>query len=1339
MFKQLSAILVPVLVLLVILSEINSSGFYSDAELKKAREQSVEYARQGDYEQAIERFVALVDIANENQNVWADYLTVLNWAGQHEKAVELATNLELNTAPLYALDALFDSAVKTKDYALALQVAEAGLTVSEQPQSYAIDKASLLIREQLYLEADRLISLALQQQSGNKELLIKQLVVRHKLEPAKVRQDIENLLAKYPDNRELQVLLADVAVYEARQGDYVKALATLSYLVELDSDNAKTVSDYLVVLAWDGQYNKAASLFLQRGASVFEDYALEEAAGALYESGYYAEAEAVYADLAKSDPDKLDYHLALVRARLALNKIDQAREGIQFLLEKHPDDIATLMVAADVYEITGDSDRAFRVYNNLIGSKEQPESYYRRWFHHAEKAILQYGYSGYKQLLWRAFDEHEVLRQLLLADYFALLLRNSDFQKAEIVRPDVVPASDAERITEKVARVARDRRRTEQAIALYRWGIKQYPDNRQLELGLALSFSEAGNYKQADKIFGRLTARKPRSVQVWNAAVYHYRASGNEQELLNSLAQLVDISNGRSDYMNSWLQVLLAGDSTGKTASVSKMLQRYRTNSRLKAELILLLSDADDCQSAVSLMDSLNADKLASGLLEQVAFRARSCLAMSQAKRFYLAGLKSNPDKAVFAAGTLLVYAETKDAVNLQKSIRDYGDKYDEDKEFLEAKGYAYHTMGGYESARETYSQILERWPSDSDAYIQWVMNTNYAGDPENAISRAREKPGLFGVMHWRRLYSDRAALAIRQAGKQRHDKALHEKALAYIDEYLGFIQRELPGEETIRRQAEMDRLVALRNMDRNEEVIENYKALNLTVQETPVYVLREVADAHIALQQPRPAIDLLRTAREKSKDDVDIISRLFYAYLDNEQYDDAQQVLRELLNRFEGVEGGGVHWTKRLEAMFSAYRNDLEKAQQLLEGYLLPEPGNSPTRNDLATIYRWRGWPVKALVQYDKVLQAESGQVEALVGKAYAQLDLWQFDEAHQVASPLIAEHGDERSVQQLQERLAIRHMRELDSRVMVGHSGANGNGSGAMGDDDIVVESRLFDKPYKEHYRPFLHQYYARADFDRFEGDGEISRLGVGVQYRDNGVEINAELSEALNGNNGFGVTLDGSWRIDDHWTIAGNLQTYSLDVPLRAINAEADGKSVTVAAQYRWNEQRRLKASISQVNIDKGEFPSGAKFDSNRRHAFSLIHSHDVYSNEHHKLSLIEQAYYSQNTDAGKVIYYNPESEWLAHVAIQYIGVLHRRYEKKHTHRLTVGLGHYDQEDYSDNISSEHFGSDAVWDVEYEHVWHMSNTLRVNLGLLHRRRTYDGDSEEYDAIYAGVNWRF
>jgi biofilm PGA synthesis protein PgaA len=404
---------------------------------------------------------------------------------------------------------------------------------------------------------------------------------------------------------------------------------------------------------------------------------------------------------------------------------------------------------------------------------------------------------------------------------------------------------------------------------------------------------------------------------------------------------------------------------------------------------------------------------------------------------------------------------------------------------------------------------------------------------------------------------------------------------------------------------------------------------------------------------------------------------------------------------------------TEIISAMFEAYQNRLQEAQTRLEKLQKLYPDNADIQLRLAQIYRWRGWPRRALAAYRSVEERASDKISVQVGEVAALNDMHAFKEADEQLRQLIATAPHHPEIMRAQQEQLERKRWDYSAQVVVGKSTDNP----VTGGRDIAFEQKLYSPPLAEQFRAFVHQRYDWADFP--EGAGSADRLGVGGDYRSPNADVSMEISNR-NPSSEIGLTADGEWKFNDRLSVFGEVQTDSNQVPLRALNADIDGHSATIGALYRVDEAHALRASYSRADFS----------DGNRRNAILAQYEQRLFAGAHDQLTGILQGYYSDNSAGNEVPYFNPDSEQAIGAALKYEGILSRRYERSWSHYVQLGVGNYAQ---------QHFGSGVIWDAEYGQRWQLSQGLSLNYGVLYRSRIYDGSREGYGALVGGVNWRF
>ncbi|HET8711189.1 MAG TPA: hypothetical protein VFM32_07425, partial [Spongiibacteraceae bacterium] len=555
---------------------------------------------------------------------------------------------------------------------------------------------------------------------------------------------------------------------------------------------------------------------------------------------------------------------------------------------------------------------------------------------------------------------------------------------------------------------------------------------------------------------------------------------------------------------------------------------------------------------------------------------------------------------------------------------------------------------------------------------------------------------------------ADNARDAVRRAewASAAERVARAEAALPMVQSY----EASLPRGSVEQRNAKLDRVRALTLADHLDEAAALFETLG-PAEELPLYGVMNGADLYARRHEPERAQVLLDLAAKRQPDSRELLVARYYNQLDLEQYDHAEQTLTKL--RETTTDERSRRDVEIMSAMFAAYQNDLEQAQQQLEHMLRDEPHNTDIQLRLAQIYRWRGWPRRALGEYRSAADIADDPTSARVGEIAALDDLHAFTQSHVRLQQLTASAPTHPEVIQSNQDRRLRERWDYSAQILTGHS----SGGPVTTGGDLAFEQKLYSPPLGDQYRAFVHQRYDWADFP--EGTGSANRLGVGGDFRSPALDGSAELTDRVPGGQ-LGLTVSGEWKFGDRFSAFGEAQTDSTQVPLRAVHAGIDGHSETLGVLYRADESHSARASFSRAHFS----------DGNQRNALIAQYQQTIFQDARSKITGVVQGYYSDNSAGNNVPYFNPASESLIGIAGIYEGVLWRGGERRWAHRLQLGISDYEQ---------KYFGSGGIWDAEYEQRWQLSDSFSFNYGLLYRSRIYDGGREGYIAVLGGINWRF
>ena len=495
------------------------------------------------------------------------------------------------------------------------------------------------------------------------------------------------------------------------------------------------------------------------------------------------------------------------------------------------------------------------------------------------------------------------------------------------------------------------------------------------------------------------------------------------------------------------------------------------------------------------------------------------------------------------------------------------------------------------------------------------------------------------------------------------------------------------------------DRVLALRARESMEAVVNEWEALIADDFEPPTWVTIAAADAYLYLRRPERALELYQRALADDPDHRPTRQAMYWAYLESEDFRRAIELTDSLVKETEP--GSREHQQARIAAaMVRAYANRLAEAQERLEAVVTEHPENSEAVRNLATIYRWRGWPHRAMERLEPLLaQAPEHSGNRLLHAGLLD-DLGRFREAGDALERLYADHPENRHVQRdwdyWQER----------GRWAISLGGEYGESDGVQefGTRDRSWDLRL-DAPWIGHYlQPYARIDYADAHFP--EGESDYDRYGVGINYRRNRHHVYVEGHTNRSGPSQAGVTAGYDWQAGDHWSFATRYESFSTDVPLRGRLQGLDGWKAEAAARWQAHESLGIRAGVSRLAIS----------DGNVRAAALTSLRHRIHASAHHVTDGTLDVYYARASQSGGP-YYNPESDASLVYLVQHDWLTWRRYERSLTQRFVFGGGGYWQ---------QHVGTNPIGLVRYEHLWQMSQRWFLHYGVGAASRVYDGDRE-------------
>ncbi len=622
-----------------------------------------------------------------------------------------------------------------------------------------------------------------------------------------------------------------------------------------------------------------------------------------------------------------------------------------------------------------------------------------------------------------------------------------------------------------------------------------------------------------------------------------------------------------------------------------------------------------------------------------------------------------------------------------------------------EPSGISLDQVGYLMSASAT-----EPAPSDFQALRERILEVAVLEGPDAARELLERFRGELDEDQVIELRGDMAAQWIRQAEPMEDIPRRQATTDQALEELEGLLE-ELPADGPATRRARFDYILALRQRERMEETVAEYQALIDEGIEPPSWVIQSAADAHLYLRQPEQATTLYRQVLAGDPTAFQARIALFYALVESERFNEALEEIENLAAEHKG-QPSGVE-AELVAAMGHAFANRLDKAQQRLEALAEAHPEHLRIRQELSTVYRWRGWPNRALEIIDPVVAEAPEAVGPRLARAAALAELQRPAQAEAMLESLLADHPENLHVQRQYRDWQNRDRWHLSSRAEYGDS----DGFQALGSRDRSLNNRLTAPVIGHHFQPWITSRYADARFP--EGEADYDRIGVGASWRDRRHHGYLEIHRNRTGTAETGWTAGYDWHSGDHWSFATRYESFTQDVPLRARGQGLDGDKGQVAVRWQAHESLGIRGSLTRVGIS----------DGNTRWSALLGSDHRLISQAHHITSGSLDLYGSRASQEGGP-YFNPSRDASLGYTVQHDWLTWRHYTNSLTQRFLAGAGAYWQDGA---------GTGAIGDLGYRHRWALGNDFHLDYGVGLSTRVYDGDREQRLHGSIGLEVRF
>ncbi|MBF22507.1 MAG: poly-beta-1,6 N-acetyl-D-glucosamine export porin PgaA [Pusillimonas sp.] len=627
-----------------------------------------------------------------------------------------------------------------------------------------------------------------------------------------------------------------------------------------------------------------------------------------------------------------------------------------------------------------------------------------------------------------------------------------------------------------------------------------------------------------------------------------------------------------------------------------------------------------------------------------------------------------------------------------------------------------------------------EQKPADNNTLLTYIATLRAARLSSVAYALAQQHRDSISADLLRELTVDYAAeltrLSLAPARSETERYRLADRALEIYDALLE-ANNEISVTKTTNHRIYFDRIQALHARKRMGEVVQSYEQLRAQNIVIPAYLLNEIGDAYLYLEQPEKAATLYQTSlitnAAAPRDRSDVIKEKigrYYALQEQGRWTEAYELIettyaeeppwRRLPGVSQPLPNDSYLEVARTWAVAPLFHNDPRLALERLETLTESAPRDAGLKIELANTQRAYGLPRAAQITLKQAEALAPLNPDLLTAQAQTALSLQEWEQAQELAAFTQKHYPELKTTQHLQEDWATHEKWEL----LIGAQKTFSSDSPVSGSGEHALETTLYSPPIASNWRALVGAGQSNATFN----DEPLRNRWVkgGLQWRAGNTTIEANLiSQRYGYGQKTGAYGNFEQKLSDTWTMGGALAWRTPATPLRAL---ADNISTNSAqAWIRWtpNTYREWTFSVTPSRFS----------DGNRRVELRIYGKEPVKQWSTVRLDGEIEVSASSNTKENTP-YYNPKADFGVLAGVRLTHLLEQRYESRLEHYVQLLGGSYSQ---------KHFGTGPMAAIGYGISWRANRNLEISSTILGIRRPYDGKQEKELRLALNISLRF
>ncbi|MDU6286913.1 MAG: poly-beta-1,6 N-acetyl-D-glucosamine export porin PgaA, partial [Acinetobacter sp.] len=477
-----------------------------------------------------------------------------------------------------------------------------------------------------------------------------------------------------------------------------------------------------------------------------------------------------------------------------------------------------------------------------------------------------------------------------------------------------------------------------------------------------------------------------------------------------------------------------------------------------------------------------------------------------------------------------VLYAEAKDPVNAKVHLSGIKSKNLTADQFVQI-AYAYRLINSPVDALSAIEQAYQQQPKSFAVLQEYSYDLAAVGAYKKAqqlLLASDKNAQTESLQHWLKVseFSQRVNNAITRYKYLNREGMSDSEGFAELDAVLKQgeqIQPLIQPSDPNYLRFHYDYLYALDFRGRSRTVLDEFTKLNVPLEKLPAYVRHAIADSYLAERQPKQAELAFKTLlTEKNYSDMTVYTGLYYSYIEQEKYKQAEQLLNEvdrLIPTYKYSQAKGVDKSSHpdrddyiaLQGMHLAYANHLDQSEKHFQKQVDLAPANEGLINNLARVERWRDKPLQAKQTIDRLNGLTPVAKDTRINQMQNAQALGDIPEWRKSTESLLQYYPEDSGVVKSRKELDDRDKATISHSTTWGQSKAENSDSvsGQNGLKDREMETRVNSPWIKDNYRLFAWHQDRYGEY-RF-GDVHDQRYGVGAEWQANRKVFSAILSQS------------------------------------------------------------------------------------------------------------------------------------------------------------------------------------------------------------------------------------